>query len=127
MLDANDCTCPTGLLWRGVYDPTGVQYKIPEWVVVEPEGLAEEDDMDDKDVAGDAGSSAIQETLDDLVDDDSNGLIRVRIRTSHDQKDVPVVIRIRDTVAIIVEKLKQRAKVRLLSPRYTACAKQAHC
>ncbi|CAN9396376.1 unnamed protein product [Alternaria alternata] len=111
MLDANDCTCPTGLLWRGVYDPTGVQYKIPEWVVVEPEGLAEEDDMDDKDVAGDARSSAIQESLDDPVDDDSNGLIRVRIRTSHDQKDVPVVIRMRDTVAIIIEKLKQQAKL----------------
>jgi hypothetical protein len=65
--------------------------------------------------------------LDDPVDDDSNGLIRVRIRTSHDQKDVPVVIRMRDTVAIIIEKLKQQAKVRLFSPRYTACAKQAHC
>ncbi|KAL1791841.1 hypothetical protein ACET3X_009592 [Alternaria dauci] len=112
MLDANDCTCPTGLLWRGVYDPTGVQYKVPEWVVVQPEGLAEEGDMDDKDVAGHASSNAMQQnTPDDLVDDDSNGLVRVRLRTSHDQKDVLVVIRMRDTVATIIEKLKGQAKL----------------
>jgi hypothetical protein len=112
MLDASDCTCPTGLLWRGVYDATGVQYKVPEWVVVEPEGLAEEGDMHDKDLTEDASHSAVHETVDDPADDDSNGLIRVRLRTSHDQKDVLVVMRTKDTVATITEKLKKQAKVR---------------
>ncbi|CAG5156729.1 uncharacterized protein ALTATR162_LOCUS4525 [Alternaria atra] len=111
MLDAIDCTCPTGLLWRGVYDPTGVQYKVPEWVIVEPEGLAEEGDEEDKDIHGDASSSAMHETLDDAVDDKSNSLIRVRVRTSHDQKDVLLVIRMKDSVATITEKLKEQAKL----------------
>ncbi|KAG9186960.1 hypothetical protein G6011_10068 [Alternaria panax] len=111
MLDANDCTCPTGLLWRGVYDATGVQYKVPEWVVVEPEGLAGEDHVDAKDVTGHASSSAMQETLDDPVDDDSNRPVRVRLRTSHDQGDVLLVMRMKDSVATIIQKLKQQAKL----------------
>jgi hypothetical protein len=113
MLDANDCTCPTGLLWRGVYDATGVQYKVPEWVVVEPEGLAEEGALDDKDMTGHVSASTVHEAVDDQPEDDSNGLIRVRVRTSHDQKDVLVVMRMKDSVATIIEKLKKQANVRL--------------
>ncbi|KAI4643200.1 uncharacterized protein J4E79_011362 [Alternaria viburni] len=111
MLDVSDCTCPTGLLWRGVYDATGVQYKVPEWVVVEPEGLAEEDGMDDKDLAGDASASAVQETVEDTLADDSGSLIRVKVRTSHDQRDHQVVMRMRDSIATIIEKLKKQAKL----------------
>jgi hypothetical protein len=53
MLDAAGCTCPSGALWKGVYDPTGVLYKVPEWLVVEPEGLADEDE--DEEVGGAVG------------------------------------------------------------------------
>jgi hypothetical protein len=80
-------------------------------VIVEPEGLAEEGDEEDKDIHGDASSSAMHETLDDAVDDESNSLIRVRVRTSHDQKDVLLVIRMKDSVATIIEKLKEQAKL----------------
>ncbi|RAR07041.1 ubiquitin domain-containing protein [Stemphylium lycopersici] len=99
MLDATGCTCPTGLLWKGVYDPTGVQYKMPEWVVVEPEGLAEDEDVHDKSVAGPADDEALGE------------LVRVRLRTSHDSKDVSLEIRSRDMAAAIAEKLKAHTKL----------------
>ena len=114
MLDATGCTCPTGLLWKGVYDPTGVQYKMPEWVVVEPEGLAEDEDVDDRSVAGPAGG-----IVQDADDEALGELVRVRMRTSHDSKDVFLEIRSRDMAATIAEKLKAHTKVCWLSPRFT--------
>ena len=32
LLDASECTCPNGEIWRGVYDEGGEYYKVPEWV-----------------------------------------------------------------------------------------------
>ena len=111
LLDATGCTCPTGLLWRGVYDPTGVQYKVPEWVVVEPEGLAEEGAVDDgKATSSDDAEGGVGAAVDDQV--------RVRVRTSHDQRDVSLLIAKRDSVGVIVEKLKEEAKVCLVSSRH---------
>ena len=108
MLDVTGCTCPTGLLWRGVYDPTGVQYKVPEWVIVEPEGVGEDDD-------GKATSASVvveEEEEEAGVETPGGGdEVNVRIRTSHDQKDVSLKIRKRDSVSGIVEKLKQQVKV----------------
>jgi hypothetical protein len=102
MLDVTGCTCPTGLLWKGVYDTTGVQYKVPEWVVVEPEGLADED-MHDEGVAGLAGASAA---------DEEDEPVRVRVRTSHNSRDILLEIGKKDSIATIVIKLKLQAKVR---------------
>lgn len=107
MLDVTGCTCPTGLFWRGVYDPTGVQYKVPEWVVVEPDGLVE-DHVDDKMLAGPVAASP------DAQDDDDDGpdeLASVRVRTSHDSKDVILDIHKKDSVAVIIGKLKEAAQV----------------
>jgi hypothetical protein len=111
MLDATGCTCPTGLLWKGVYDLTGIQYKVPEWVVVEPEGLAEETDTHDEAATGPASASAVKETMHDSDDGATGGPVCVRVRTSHNQKDVFLKIRRQDLVALIVEKLKKQAKV----------------
>jgi hypothetical protein len=111
MLDATDCTCPTGLLWNGVYDPPGNQYKVPEWVVVEPEGLAEEEVLLDEGVAGLGGASAKNEGMQE-EDDTANEPVKVRVRMSHNQRDVLLDIGKRDSVATIVGKLKWQAKVR---------------
>ncbi|KAF1831490.1 hypothetical protein BDW02DRAFT_505090 [Decorospora gaudefroyi] len=111
MLDVTGCTCPTGLLWRGVYDQRGVQYKVPEWVVVEPEGLAEATHMDDEAAPGLASASVLKETMPDSEDDAAGGLVRVRVRMSHNQKDVFVEMQRNDTVAVIVEKLRKQAKL----------------
>ncbi|OAL50470.1 hypothetical protein IQ07DRAFT_427374 [Pyrenochaeta sp. DS3sAY3a] len=113
MLDVTGCTCPTGLLWRGVYDSTGVQYRVPEWVVVEPEGLVEE---------GGAGGAAVVvggvgKSDDGVVGEARNDEVwSVRIRTSHDQRDVLVWVRSKETVASIVEKVRKHAELDLYAP-----------
>jgi hypothetical protein len=132
MLDATGCTCPNGMLWKGVYGPTGVLYKAPEWLFVEPEGLAEEgeeegkDDEDDERGSGvrEAGGAASQVPGAAEVEADEGAELEaekdetaaVRIRTSHDQKDVTVHIRQRETVGAIVQKLKQQIEVRSIHP-----------
>jgi hypothetical protein len=111
MLDVTGCTCPTGLLWKGVYDTTGIQYKVPEWVVVEPEGLAEEEEMHGEGVAGFAGASTGKEDMLNEEEDATGEPVTVRVRTSNNQKDVLLEIGEKDTIATIVEKLKLQAKV----------------
>jgi hypothetical protein len=139
MLDATGCTCPSGMLWKGVYGPTGVLYKAPEWLFVEPEGLAEEEDNDEED--DDKGSSGVREAggaagavqgaaeveADEgaEVEAEKDETAAVRIRTSHDQKDVTVHIRQRETVAAIVQKLKQQIEVRSvhIPPLHLSCCR----
>ncbi|CAA9958296.1 UBD domain containing protein [Pyrenophora teres f. maculata] len=110
LMDVTGCTCPTGVLWRGVYDVTGVQYKVPEWVVVEPEGVNEDAGGDGDGDDGVAGAAAATEE-----EEDGEGAggeeVMVRVRTSHDQRDVSLAIRKRDSVGTVVEKLKREAKL----------------
>ncbi len=106
LLDAQGCTCPEGQLWRGVFDPTGVGYKIPDWIVVEPNGLVEEEE---------AESSMGEET--GLVGqdhtsgrDDAQYVVRVRISST--AQDFRVNVWRRETIARIRAKLKTQAQVR---------------
>ncbi|CAI6254378.1 unnamed protein product [Periconia digitata] len=46
LLDATECTCPNGMLWKGVFDGRGEWYRVQEWVVIEPEGLIDDDETD---------------------------------------------------------------------------------
>ncbi|KAJ9667575.1 hypothetical protein H2201_002444 [Coniosporium apollinis] len=44
VLDAAGCTCPTGEVWRGgVWDEMGGLYEVPDWVVVMPVEVVEEE------------------------------------------------------------------------------------
>lgn len=101
MLDVTGCTCPTGLAWRGVFDATGVQYKVPEWVVVEPEGVVEEDE--DEEGVG----AEVEEEEEDEGDEE----VDVRVRTSHDSKDVTIRVHRKESVAKVIEKIKDEAKL----------------
>lgn len=117
MLDVTGCTCPTGLVWRGVFDATGVQYKVPEWVVVEPEGIIEEDEVDQQQQQG-SGSGEVakgkpDEADDEAKDDTPNELFDVRVRTSHDSRDVVIQVRRKDAVARVVDRVKAKANVRI--------------
>jgi len=91
---------------EGCIRPDGCAIQEPEWVVVEPEGLAEDEDVDDKSVAGPAGG-----IVQDADDEALGELVRVRVRTSHDSKDVFLEIRSRDMAATIAEKLKAHTKL----------------
>ena len=139
MLDAAGCTCPSGALWKGVYDPTGVLYKVPEWLVVEPEGLASDDDQSGSGVvretsgAAEQGQAGVGTEVEAEAEANEGAELEaekdetaaVRIRTSHDQKDVVVHIRQRETVGAIVQKLKQQTEVGHLYTAYISCKTKA--
>lgn len=90
---------------------TGVQYKVPEWVVVEPEGLVNEDDVLNT-AAIEASSPGTQMGgAQSLDSEDADEVKVVRARTSHNQRDVKISIRRKETVASVIEKLKKQAEV----------------
>lgn len=106
MLDVTGCNCPTGCLWKGVYDDTGVMYKVPEWLVVEPEGLVDEEDEE-------AGPAVSVDKSGDDEEDDNEGEeeMQVRIRDSKTQRDVKIMVRRKEVVGSVVEKFRVGTKV----------------
>lgn len=104
LLDAQECTCPTGQLWSRVYDDRGNEYRIPEWVIIEPAGIVDQEPMpviDDK-------------TEDDTAIDDTepDREFVLRVRVSATSADLKVSVRRRETIVSIREKLKTQAQVR---------------
>jgi hypothetical protein len=125
-LETMECTCPTGCLWKGVYDSTGVLYKVPEWLIVEPEGLAAEE-ADAELAGGPAGVAAAaddgaQEAGNEDGDDEDDEPVAVRVRVSRNGRDVVLKLRRREHVSSIVEKLKQQAEVCLYALGVLICA-----
>lgn len=106
-LETLECTCPTGCLWKGVYDSTGVLYKVPEWLIVEPEGLVSEETDED----GEGRPAGGVEGNQDDDDDEEDEPVLVRVRISRDGRDVTLKLRRKEPVASIVEKIKEQAEV----------------
>jgi hypothetical protein len=105
LLDATECTCPNGMLWRGIFDNRGEWYKVPEWIVIEPDGLVEEEDL--KEEAGSVGEDDDKEVeVEELGDE-----VKVKCRLSSG-KDYRVDIRKGERVGSLVTKLKAKAGVR---------------
>ncbi|KAF1364829.1 hypothetical protein EJ07DRAFT_171809 [Lizonia empirigonia] len=107
LLNAQECTCPDGQLWSAVYDDRGILYKIPEWLIIEPAGLVEEDETvasgtDDKTAVADAAD-------DEALGPDLEYLVRARISSTSQDFQIPV--RRRETIASIRETLKTQAKL----------------
>ncbi|KAJ4353213.1 uncharacterized protein N0V89_004940 [Didymosphaeria variabile] len=103
LLDATECTCPNGMLWRGIFDNRGEWYKVPEWIVIEPDGLVEEEDL--KDEAGSVGADDDKEVeAEDLGEE-----VKVKCRLSSTGKDYKVDIRRGERVGSLVTKLKAKA------------------
>lgn len=113
LLDAQECTCPDGQLWGNIYDHGGNHYKIPEWLIIQPDGIVEEEDLmasetDDK--------TAVAESANDQdFGPDSDYVVRARLSST--AQDVRIPVRRRETIASIREKLKTQAHVRL----HTCC------
>lgn len=109
-LEAMECTCPTGCLWKGVYDSTGVMYKVPEWLIVEPEGIVPEGT--DAETEGDSlvapGDTDAAHEADDDEDDEP---VVVRARVSLNGRDVMLKLRRKEPVASIVDKIKAQAEL----------------
>lgn len=124
LLDATECTCPNGMLWKGVFDGRGEWYKVHEWIVIDPEGIVEdEEDEDGKDLDDDddeeegdgvrregvvrggvkEGKGKEVEVLGDPV--------KVRCRLSTNGRDYIVGIHKGEKVAGLVAQLKAKAEV----------------
>jgi hypothetical protein len=110
-LETMECTCPTGCLWKGVYDSTGILYKIPEWLIVEPEGLVAEE-ADAEPAGGPAGVAAANDGAQEDEEEEDDEPVAVRVRVSRNGRDVVLKLRRREQISSIVEKLKQQAEVR---------------
>ncbi|KAH7414128.1 hypothetical protein DE146DRAFT_18440 [Phaeosphaeria sp. MPI-PUGE-AT-0046c] len=109
-LETMECTCPTGCLWKGVYDSTGVMYKVPEWLIVEPEGIIPENaDVDTtRDSLGAADALEAPQVADDDEDDEP---VVVRARVSLNGRDVVLKLRRKEPVASIVEKIRAQSEL----------------
>ncbi|KAJ4354812.1 hypothetical protein N0V95_003497 [Ascochyta clinopodiicola] len=106
LIDALGCTCPNGQLWGGVYDDRGTLYKVPEWLIIEPAGIVEEDML----------ASAAEGNTDITNEVDEQGLgpdqdFDVRVRISSTSQDCRISVRRRETIASIREKLKTQANL----------------
>lgn len=102
LLDAQECTCPDGQLWSNIYDHAGNLYRIPEWLIIELDGIVEEATDDKTDFA----ESANEQTL------GSDREYIVRARLSSTAQDVQIPVRRQETIASIRERLKKHAQVR---------------
>lgn len=124
-LETMECTCPTGCLWKGVYDSTGVMYKLPEWLIVEPEGLVAEESSSDS-AGGPASTATGTDAAQEVEDDEDDEPVLVRARISRNGRDVVLKLRRKEPVASIVEKLKQQAEVRSHTPTLCPCFFGSH-
>ncbi|KAJ4296446.1 hypothetical protein N0V90_006491 [Kalmusia sp. IMI 367209] len=104
LLDATECTCPNGMLWRGIFDNRGEWYKVPEWIVFEPEGLVEEEELKDDEV-GSVGEDEDKEVEVENLGEE----VKVRCRLSSTGRDVRVDIRRGERVSSLIAKLKAKA------------------
>lgn len=105
LLDATECTCPNGMLWRGIFDNRGEWYKVPEWIVIEPDGLVEGDDLQEED--GSLGEDDHKEAeVEELGEE-----VKVTCRLSSTGKDYRVTIRKGERVGTLVTELKTKAGV----------------
>lgn len=130
LLDATECTCPNGMLWKGVFDGRGEWYRVAEWVVLEPEGLIAEDDetdhgneddeddgdkKEDVDVEGSSTADAKQakeskgKEVEVLGDE-----VKVRFRLSTTGTDYQIHAYKGEKVGSLVTKLKSKAGVSLI-------------
>jgi len=105
LLDVQGCTCPSGQLWSRVYDDRGAEYKVPDWLVIEPAGIVEGDEaLVTEDKTKDATASDEAELGREFV---------IRVRFSSLAPDLKMEVRERETIASIREKCKVLAKVSL--------------
>ncbi|KAJ4314527.1 hypothetical protein N0V94_006408 [Neodidymelliopsis sp. IMI 364377] len=120
LLDAQECTCPNGQIWSGVYDDTGVLYKIPEWLIIEPAGLVDEEDESatttteghNREVTtpGTETNPTASSTHDQASElDDAEFTVRARISTT--ATDVRIKVRRREAITSIYEKLRTKAQL----------------
>ncbi|KAF2018721.1 hypothetical protein BU24DRAFT_458463 [Aaosphaeria arxii CBS 175.79] len=103
LIDAAECTCPTGELWRRIYDNVGVEYSVSraKWVVLEPEGIVSDEDaareMKERSTAARTGSTNDGGSAAGGTPDLSSPISPVQSQTSTPGTNMRVFCRMSDT------------------------------
>ncbi|KAF2279485.1 uncharacterized protein EI97DRAFT_430551 [Westerdykella ornata] len=112
LLDAAGCTCPNGKAWHAIYDERGFRYAIRDaraskemdWVVFEPKGLADDDEV----VQGEREEEAVQvegkgkgRAVVQADDDELGEVVQMRCRVSPNGEDYLIAVREGDKVGVI--------------------------
>ncbi|KAH6609860.1 hypothetical protein Trco_003206 [Trichoderma cornu-damae] len=128
ILDAAEISLPTGNLVNGAYDSLGNLYALPEWIVADPDNLADEADPDAKGDASTAGEETVGEEDDDDDDVDSDEterrreekgkgvldereMVTLRARLSETGRDINVTITKSDSVRSVIKKIAELASL----------------
>ncbi|KAL6863641.1 hypothetical protein J3F83DRAFT_716516 [Trichoderma novae-zelandiae] len=120
ILTAAEISLPTGDLAHGAYDALGNLYALPEWVVADPENLADDGDPDAK---GD--TTAGEETAGEEDDEDSERrreekgkgvlgeleMVALCARLSETGVDVKVSVAKKDNVRSVVRKIAESSSL----------------
>lgn len=123
ILDAVGITCPRGEIWGGLFDERGELLSVPDWVVIEPSGLVEEEEEEEGEKSGDdelAGEDVEKlgltkgkgKAVVSSLDTESMGpVVRVRCRLSSSGKDYIVRIGKEERVGVLAGRLREYASL----------------
>ncbi|RFU74313.1 hypothetical protein TARUN_7940 [Trichoderma arundinaceum] len=126
ILDAAEISLPTGNLVNGAYDALGNLYALPEWIVADPDNLADDADPDAKGDTSTAGEETAGEEDDDDVDSeeaerrreekgkgvlDEREMITLRARLSETGRDIKVTVTKYDSVRSVIKKITESSSL----------------
>ncbi|KAK8174921.1 hypothetical protein BC567DRAFT_229346 [Phyllosticta citribraziliensis] len=112
VLDASGGTCPTGQLWKGIYDELGNEYSVPEWVVIEPAGIVADDTRDDDDEEEEE-----ERESEDMTGAEEKGkgkmgdMVKIKARLSDRGTDVVVKAGLDESVRTVIARMVQAAEL----------------
>ncbi|KAL1646862.1 hypothetical protein SLS58_002997 [Diplodia intermedia] len=96
-------------MWRGVFDEWGIEYRVPEWTVVEPAGVVEVDADEGEE---DEGDGAEEQSLAEEKGKGKMGeVVNVRARLSDRGTDVVVQVGMEERVSAGIARIVEAAKL----------------
>ncbi|KAJ9648014.1 hypothetical protein H2199_001791 [Coniosporium tulheliwenetii] len=119
VLDAAGCTCPTGEVWRGgVWDEMGGLYEVPDWVVVMPVEVVEEEGEGEVEVVEEDKSGGSEEEVGGrekgkarAVEVEAGEVVRVRARLSDRGTDVLVKVGKGERVGGVLGRIREAVDI----------------
>lgn len=140
LLDASGLTCPHGRIARGrsgrdrsikggIYDEAGNRYDVPEWVLMDPEDIVE--DEGEKEIDGGGTADGESDDEGDITPGvyprrhkgkerahDVGEVVRLRARLSDRSTDVVVEVGMLETIGVITERIREQARVQRVQLMY---------
>lgn len=122
LLDAAGITCPTGRLRDGLYDETGVSYKLPKHIISDPVNIAPDQEERHSDELEHKEGLSVVDGADETDEDglerrDEKGKgrvgnpLKIRARLSDRGTDVHLEIGDEQTVRTITRLIQEQAAV----------------